>query len=270
MSTNTNTTTARKAADKAHTAADRKAAKRQAAKAAEELAPIPAYVTESAAPDSTERNALNEEFHRTGEDIAAEVERINVNSEDAAEANDRLSDAERKRKNETAYRFPVDSRPMLKLAALPELVPEAPSAYDPSQIVAEHWELLLTDGNGREAVFSVYASNEVSFKRGVNRRTDGDLCSKFRTIAYTDNGKEAPEEISLVGKKYEAAVRAGKPVTGKDVGGVAAYLARYYVQFWYGFKTNPTTGEKSEYPGLSIWMPEDFGNRPMRRNWIKF
>ena len=228
------------------------------------------YVSESAAPDCTERNELNAEFHRTGEDIAPEVERINVSAEDATEANDRLTDAERKRKNETAYRFPVDSRPMLKLAALPELVPEAPSAYDPSQIVAEHWELLLTDGNGREAVFSVYASNEVSFKRGVNRRTDGDLCVKFRAIAYTENGKEAPEEISLVGRKYEAAVRAGKKVSPKDVGGVAAYLARFPVQFWYGFKTNPTTGEKSEYPGLSVWMPEDFGNRPMRRNWVKF
>ena len=200
-----------------------------------------------------------------------------------------LTEAEAEAKS-PEFLYPLGSCVKFKLSGLPEEVFEAPSVYNPETMVPHHWKFTLCDASGTEYTLTLYDNQLESFKRGVNRRTDGDLVEKFPNTGRKANGTPAPQNISLCGKwgkatperrekaaaataKYWAECEAnGEPRTPAQkrndllscLGGVAWYMMQYPVEFRYDYKTRPD-GTQTDKPGLCWYYPEQDGPKNRTR-----
>ena len=200
------------------------------------------YITESEAPDMTRRYTEAAEHHRAGTDIEPDdrMERRNVND---ADAHERTQAINRK------YKYPWPLGKQFAKADAWALVPEEPSEYDPTVMVAEHYEILWQSQQSEKPVVQrIFPAGEPSFKRAVDKRTNGDLSIKNRQQAYNPDGSHDPTNI--------------------DIEEVLDYLLTYPIEVLYDLYTGKD-GKPSKYPAVMLWFPEDRMNKPMKRNWIR-
>lgn len=146
---------------------------------------------------------------------------------------------------EVKYDLPIGMRKVRAMQYAKRAFEVKRNRYGDEYVEDEHYEIVVEDiETGDRTIVKVPATEKAvsSFKRGLNKRTGGDIASKF-------------------GEDWQRA----------SLKSFCQYWHRFPIEILFDFSEwvdkDSNELKRSKYPKVQVWIPQDF-QKPEAKNWI--